>query len=155
MLTIPTTRGVPAGSSGAVPDLLTARFPAAYAAATGLVSVSDGFYYYADRTRNQVNANITHYADKFGHHDLKFGAEFERSTTRDRYGYAGGFDFYDYGGVPYYAYSYSYDISAKNTRQSGIKSAGCWQHRFRFARRITINISDCERFRQCGSRREK
>ena len=49
-----------------------------------------GWFYYADRTRDQVNANLTHYADKFGRHELKFGAEFERSTTRDRYGYPDG-----------------------------------------------------------------
>ena len=61
---------------------------------------------------------ITHYADKFGRHDFKFGAEFERSKTRDRYGYNDGLTFYDYGGVPYYAYSYGYDLSGKNTRTS-------------------------------------
>ncbi len=63
-----------------------------------------------------MNAAITHYADKFGRHDLKFGAEFERSKTRDRYGYTNGLSFYDYGGVPYYAYSYGYDISGTNNR---------------------------------------
>ena len=92
--------------------------PGHFDGATGLYSVSDGFYYYGDRTRDQVNASVTHYADKFGRHELKFGAEIERSTTRDRYGFPGGLYFYDYGGAPYYAYSYSYDIKATNTRQS-------------------------------------
>ena len=53
----------------------------------GGISRRQGWFYYADRDRNQVNAAITHYADKFGRHELKFGAEFERSKTRDRYGY--------------------------------------------------------------------
>jgi hypothetical protein len=85
---------------------------------SGLTTGSQGWFYYADRTRDQANGSITHYADKFGRHELKFGAEFERSTTRDRYGYNNGFTFYDYAGTPYYAYSYSYDLKGTNTRQS-------------------------------------
>jgi carboxypeptidase family protein len=85
---------------------------------TGAITGGQGWFYYADRGRDQVNASISHYADKFGRHELKFGAEFERSTTRDRYGYSNGIAFYDYGGVPYYAYAYGYDISAVNKRQS-------------------------------------
>ena len=70
-------------------------------------------------TRDQVNASVTHYADKFGRHELKFGAEFEHSTTREPLRlHRAALYFYDYGGVPYYAYSYSYDISARNSRQS-------------------------------------
>jgi hypothetical protein len=102
----------------------------------GLVTQSQGWFYYADRTRDQVNGSITHYADKFGRHELKFGAEFEHSTTRDRYGYNNGFAFYDYPtmGQPYYAYSYSYDISAKNTRQS-LFAQDSWHA----TNRLTIN----------------
>ena len=85
---------------------------------TGLVTGSQGWYYYADRTRDQINGSLTHYADKFGRHELKFGAEFEHSTTRDRYGYVNNLYFVDYGGVPYYAYSYSYDLKGTNVRQS-------------------------------------
>ena len=32
-----------------------------------------------------MNASITHYAEGWGRHDLKFGVEIERSKTRDRY----------------------------------------------------------------------
>jgi hypothetical protein len=112
----------------------TTNVPRHFDGLTGLATGSSGFYYYADRTRNQVNANLTHYADKFGKHELKFGAEFERSTVRNRYGYPGGLYFYDYGGVPYYAYSYSYDISAKNTRQS-VFAQDAWHA----TNRLTIN----------------
>ncbi len=82
-----------------------------------------------------MNAAITHYADKFGRHELKFGAEFERSTTRDRYGYNNGFTFYDYGGVPYYAYSYGYDLSGTNNAQS-LFAQDSWQS----ANRLTLNL---------------
>jgi hypothetical protein len=52
---------------------------------------SSGYYYYADRDRVQANASLTHYTENFiaGSHDFKFGAEFERSSARDRYGYTG------------------------------------------------------------------
>ncbi len=52
---------------------------------------SSGYYYYADRDRYQANASVTHYVENFiaGSHDFKFGAEFERSSARDRYGYTG------------------------------------------------------------------
>ena len=102
---------------------------------TGLVHGSQGWFYFADRTRNQVNGAITHYADKFGRHELKFGAEFERSTTRDRYGYNNGFTFYDYGGVPYYAYSYGYDLTGINHRQSFFA-----QDSWHPTNRLTLNI---------------
>jgi hypothetical protein len=101
---------------------------------TGQTYGSSGYYYYADRTRNQVNANITHYADKFGRHELKFGGEFERSTVRNRYGYAGGAYILDYYGVPYYGYSYSYDISGVNKRQS-VFAQDAWHA----TNRLTIN----------------
>jgi hypothetical protein len=101
---------------------------------SGLVHGSQGWFYYADRTRDQVNASLTHYADKFGRHELKFGTEIERSTTRDRYGYNNGFTFYDYGGAPYYAYSYGYDISAINHRQS-VFAQDAWH----LTNRLTVN----------------
>jgi hypothetical protein len=100
----------------------------------GAMTGGQGWFYYADRDRHQVNASVTHYADKFGRHDLKFGAEFERSKTRDRYGYTDGFTFYDYGGAPYYAYSYGYDISATNNRISMFA-----QDSWRLGNRVTVN----------------
>ncbi len=102
--------------------------------ATGLATGSSGYFYYADRTRDQVNASVTHYAEKFGRHELKFGAEFEHSTVRNRYGYPGGAYFYDYGGVPYYAYTYGYDLSARNSRQS-VFAQDAWHA----TNRLTVN----------------
>lgn len=101
----------------------------------GLVTGSQGWFYYADRTRDQVNGSITHYADKFGRHELKFGAEFERSTTRDRYGYNNNLYFYDYGGAPYYAYSYGYDLKGTNVRQSFFA-----QDAWHATNRLTFNV---------------
>ncbi len=76
---------------------------------------SSGYFYYADRDRYQANASVTHYVDNFiaGSHDFKFGAEFERSSARDRYGYTGEggggplgdhVQYYDYTG--YWGYYY-------------------------------------------------
>lgn len=90
---------------------------------------SSGYYYYADRTRFQTNASLSHYVDDFyGSHDFKFGAEFERSTDRNRYGYTGQggplgdhvqyIDYYSYGyHGPYLAYQYAgYDTNTRYTR---------------------------------------
>jgi hypothetical protein len=85
---------------------------------TSLYSVSQGWAYAADRGRHQVNASITHYAEGWGKHDLKFGVEVERSRTRDRYLYNNNTYYYDYGGQPYYAYGYGYDINGRNRRES-------------------------------------
>ncbi len=71
-----------------------------------------------DRGRNQLNVALSKYADVAGKHNFKFGMEIERSTIRDRFAYAGGMYFNDYGGQPYYAYGYSYDIQGKNKRES-------------------------------------
>ena len=109
--------------------------PGRFDLGTGLSSVSQGWFYYADRGRQQVNASLSHYANKFGNHEFKFGAEFERSRTRDRYGYTDGYFYYDYYGVPYYAYSYGYDITANNRRQSVFA-----QDSWKMADRFTLNL---------------
>ena len=80
---------------------------------------SQGYAYFADRGRHQANVSLSHYAEAFGHHDLKFGVEVERSRTRDRNTYLpNGVYYYDYGGAPYLAYNYSYDFQGRNRRES-------------------------------------
>ena len=73
-------------------------------AATDAYGGGGGGLYYADRSRNQVNVALTKYAEKFGRHSFKFGAEIERSHVRSQYQPYGpaGFYIYQYGGVPYY-----------------------------------------------------
>ncbi len=75
-----------------------------------------------DRTRNQLNASLTKYLNAAGQHSFKFGVEIERSKIRNRWGYVeqNGMPlfFYDYGGLPYLAYSYAYDLQGKNKRTS-------------------------------------
>ena len=46
-------------------------------------SVNSYYFYKADRVRHQANASLTKYASGFaGEHNLKFGAEFERSYVK-------------------------------------------------------------------------
>ncbi len=85
------------------------------------LSNSSGYFYKADRTRLQVNATLTHYAEEFikGSHEFKFGAEIEHSTDRNRYGYTGpNHTIYDdLGTQNYLAYQYAgYDTMATYTR---------------------------------------
>ncbi|MBX7184764.1 MAG: TonB-dependent receptor [Vicinamibacteria bacterium] len=102
---------------------------------TSLYSVSQGWSYYADRGRNQVNASISHFAEGFGKHDLKFGIEVERSKTRDRYSHTNNTYYYDYGGQPYYAYGYGYDLNGRNK-----KLAGYAQDAWHVNDRLTLNL---------------
>jgi hypothetical protein len=102
---------------------------------TNLYSVSQGWSYAADRGRNQVNAAISHFAEGFGKHDLKFGIEIERSKTRDRYTHNNNTYYYDYGGQPYYAYGYGYDLNGRNK-----KFAGYIQDSWHVNDRLTMNL---------------
>jgi len=91
---------------------------------------SSGYFYYADRARFGTNVSLTHYAEDFlaGSHEFKFGAEFERSMARTRYGYTGTggelgncVKYWDYVGEgytgPYLAYQYEgYDTNTRYTR---------------------------------------
>ncbi len=105
---------------------------------SGQPTVSQGWYYYADRGRHQVNASLSHYAEAFGHHDLKFGVEVERSKVRSRYGYVGDIFYYDYAGVypagQYLAYDYGYDVEGRNQRESFFA-----QDSWKVNSRLTIN----------------
>jgi outer membrane receptor protein involved in Fe transport len=106
-----------------------------YDAFTGNYSVNSWYYYLADRTRNQLVASVSHFADDFiqGDHDFKFGMEIERSTLRSRFGYPGGEWIYDnyyyayddpgtpeYDGVYYSGVyrGYSYDLEGTIERAS-------------------------------------
>lgn len=101
-----------------------------------LYAVNSYYYYNADRTRNQANASITQFASGFaGEHNLKFGAEFERSTIKSELGYPGGGYVVAYGGVPYYAYLWDgYLRDSINSRYSAF-AQDSWQ----VGNRLTIN----------------
>jgi hypothetical protein len=104
---------------------------------------SSGYFYYADRTRLQANASLSHYVEDFyGSHDFKFGAEFERSKVRNRYGFTGEggelgdhVQYYDYYGYPYLAYQYDgYDTNTYYTRLEAF-AQDSWQ----VMKRLNIN----------------
>ena len=94
--------------------------PFTYDGGTNTYSGGGGGQYYADRDRNQLQASLTKYAQKFGSHSFKFGAEIERSGVRSQYQPYGpaGFYNYQYYGVPYYRVSYGYDVQGDNRRTS-------------------------------------
>jgi hypothetical protein len=112
--------------------------PVDFDGTTSAYSGGGAWYYLADRGRNQVNASISHYAEAFGKHDLKFGLEVERSKVRSQYGYGNGFYYYDYTAYyparQYLTYSYSYDIEGRNQRES-LYAQDAWNP----TERLTIN----------------
>ena len=91
-----------------------------YDGATNEYAGGGGGQYYADRGRNQGQVSFTKFAEGFGRHSLKFGAEIERSSVRSQYQPYGpsGFYIYAYGGIPYYRVSYGYDVQGENRRTS-------------------------------------
>ena len=76
--------------------------PFTYDGGTDTYSGGGGGQHYADRSRNQLQVSLTQYAQKFGSHSFKFGAEIERSHVRSQYQPYGpaGFYLYQHDGVP-------------------------------------------------------
>jgi hypothetical protein len=112
--------------------------PLSFDGSTNSYSGGSLSYYYADRGRHQVNASISHYAEAFGKHDLKFGVEIERSKVRSQWGYNQGIYYYNYAASypqgQYYAYTYSYDTDGRNQRES-VYAQDSWKP----TERLTIN----------------
>lgn len=78
--------------------------PGWYDVDEGYYGVNGYYFYNADRVRHQANASVTKYASGFaGTHNLKFGAEWERSYVKSELGYPGGFYVLAYSGLPLYA----------------------------------------------------
>jgi hypothetical protein len=108
---------------------------------------SYGLYSNQLRTRYQLNASVTHYAEDFlqGNHEFKFGVEVEHSIVRDYSHYTGAnFMYYDdywgYFGDPdfgnYYAYQYEgYDVKTKFIRGE-VFAQDSWQ----VTKRLNVNI---------------
>ncbi len=109
---------------------------------TGISSQNPTYFYKANRTRNQLNGSLSHYASNFikGDHDFKFGMELERSTVQNRYGYNTGVWFYDHAATdssPAYStgyYGHGYNVHARNERLSAYA-----QDTWRIGSRLTIN----------------
>ena len=69
-----------------------------------------------------MNASITHYAEGFGRHDLKFGVEIERSKARDRYLLHQQHLLLRLRRPPYYAYGYGYDLDGPQPSRVGVRA---------------------------------
>ena len=67
---------------------------------TGLYSVNVPYFTRFAPKPASLSAMLTHYADGFlgRSHEFKIGAEYERSTARDEFGYPAGRQYYDVGG---------------------------------------------------------
>jgi hypothetical protein len=105
---------------------------------------SAGYFFYADRTRYQANASLTHYAEDFiqGNHDFKFGMEFEYGKVRNRYGFTGPnhMYYYDYVGYGYTGnyLAYQYEGYDTNTRYTRVEEFA--QDSWKVSERLNLNI---------------
>ncbi len=108
---------------------------------------SYGFWADHPRTRLQVNASATHYAENFleGNHEFKFGVEVEHSIVHDLYHYTGPNamaydDYWGYFGVAdfgnYYATQYvGYDVKSKYVRLEAFA-----QDQWQVSKRLNISL---------------
>lgn len=80
--------------------------PPHYDFATGLYSENVSFFYDQEGSRQAATVSLTHYSEQYlgRHHQFKFGAEFERTQSREAWGTPGGIYYMDYAGEPYLAY---------------------------------------------------
>jgi hypothetical protein len=99
-------------------------------------AVNSYYFYNADRLRHQANASLTKFASGFaGEHNLKFGAEFERSYIKSELGYPGGMYVLASFGEPYYAFLWDgYLKDSINTRLSAFA-----QDSWALGSRFTLN----------------
>lgn len=73
---------------------------------TGISSGGMSWMYKYEVGRNQVNANLSYFAEDFfaGDHDFKIGVQYNRGKCSNIVGYSGNEFYYDYAGEPTYMY---------------------------------------------------
>ena len=110
--------------------------PGWYDVAEDFYAVNWYYFYKADRTRNQLNTSLTKFASGFaGDHNLKFGAEFERSYIKSEYGYTGDMYVNSNFGVPYYAYLWDGYLKDNINTRFAVFAQDSWS----IGSRLTIN----------------
>ena len=105
---------------------------------TGYNSVNALYFYHWKTNRNQVNANISHYAQDFlnGHHEFKAGVQYSHGYADYIYGYIGGVKYYDWNNEPYVAYFRNPSHYGGMSDQLGVFADDTWQ----VSDRLTANL---------------
>ncbi len=105
---------------------------------------SSGYYAEHPRQRFQANASMTTYAENFikGNHDFKFGVEFERSESRNVYGYTGANHWYylDYWGYGYNGNYSAIQYDGYNIRTVVSRLEGFVQDSWQFSKRLNLSL---------------
>jgi hypothetical protein len=96
------------------------------------------------RQRFQTNASMSTYTEKFiqGAHDFKFGVEFEKSQSRNLYGYTGAnhWYYYDYWGGGYYGNYSANQYEGYNTRTNLTRLEGFVQDAWQVSKRLNLSL---------------
>ena len=120
--------------------------PERFDALTGMYTGNMNFWGESKSTHWTANATVSHHAEDFikGSHDFKVGVEFLTGFDNSKYGYTGGFRYYDnYYGYSYIYYDYRYMTLAYtygyDVKSNGWKVSGFAQDSWRIGDRFTIN----------------
>jgi hypothetical protein len=108
--------------------------PGFFDTTTGTLTNSFGIIRQNDRERHQANLTLSHYAEGYGRHNFRFGVEVERSSARYRQSYVDGVFLLGANGVPAFAYTYGYEVTANSDRDSAFVQDS-WQ----IGSRLTVN----------------
>ena len=100
-------------------------------------TVSSGRFSDTDRGRGDVSIGLTRYTSVFGQpHDLKFGVEYETTTSTDTDGIAGGQFIFTLDGEPFRASLWDGDVDEATSRRGTVYVRDRWS----FTDRVTLNL---------------
>jgi len=103
-----------------------------------------GSYAEHDRSRLQINASMTHYAEDFikGNHDFKFGVEFEHSRVKNLFSYTGAYHirYYDKWNATYQGNYSAYQYDGYNARTNITRLEGFAQDAWQITKRLNISV---------------
>ncbi|HCS48609.1 MAG TPA: hypothetical protein DIW61_10270 [Candidatus Aminicenantes bacterium] len=112
--------------------------PVHYDYLTGVSSGGVLYPYWVDYSRFQANASISYFADNFlgGDHDFKMGVQYNKGKDIWAGGYSGGKYYMDYGGEPYYLYTWPSSHYGGENDTLGVFFDDSW----RLGDRLSINL---------------
>lgn len=104
---------------------------------TGLASGNVPYYLRGEAQPLSVGLTVTRYADRIlgSRHELKVGAEYQRTTALDEFGFPGGRWYLDLDGAPFLVYLFDGSADRTTSRRATLYAQDTWT----VADRVTIH----------------